>query len=132
MKQKASIIAKFYKLKLLVYFGSYGTKYYGPNSDIDIAYLSEEPLTPQDKMELLKDLIIAHQKSEIDLVDLQTAEPILRFEVAKDGRVLFEKESGVFQHYALFYIKNFWELKPVILEEMRMMMEEIRGLTSDD
>ncbi|NLV92611.1 MAG: nucleotidyltransferase domain-containing protein [Firmicutes bacterium] len=40
-------IVDAYRLKLLAYFGSYGTEDYRPESDIDLAYLTEEPLDTQ-------------------------------------------------------------------------------------
>ena len=119
------IVSK-YKLQMLVYFGSYMTENYHKESDIDIAYLSENPLIPIEKIGLLEDLIIAHRKSEIDLVDLRTAEPVLRCEIAINGKLLYEKEDGLFDRYYLYYIKRFYELKPVIDEEMNGIRKAIK------
>ncbi len=130
--EKVNEIATRYGLKLLIYFGSYQTEYYSAKSDIDIAYLAKRPLSTQARIGLLNDLILAHRKSEIDLVDLQTAEPILRYEVARNGRVLFEEEEGMFSRYSLYYIKRMYELQPVIKERMRMLMQEIKGLNIDE
>lgn len=124
-------IAHRYNLKLLVYFGSYLTEWYLKDSDIDLAFLADQPLTSLEKMELHKELIIAHRKSDIDLVDLQTAETVLRYAVATDGKVLFEREEGMFERYALFYIKQFYEMRPYIQEEMRQLAKEIRELDID-
>ena len=130
--EKVNEIATRYGLKLLIYFGSYQTEYYSAKSDIDIAYLAKRPLSTQARIGLLNDLILAHRKSEIDLVDLQTAEPILRYEVARNGRVLFEEEEGMFSRYSLYYIKRMYELQPVIKERMRMLMQETKGLNIDE
>lgn len=124
-------IAHRYNLKLLVYFGSYLTEWYLKDSDIDLAFLADQPLTSLEKMELHKELIIAHRKSDIDLVDLQTAETVLRYAVATDGKVLFEREEGMFERYALFYTKQFYEMRPYIQEEMRQLAKEIRELDID-
>lgn len=114
-------IAEKYSLKLLVYFGSYDTKYYTSESDIDIAYLSDSDLSIEEKITLSEDLIKFHKKSEIDLVDLKSAEPILRYEIAKNGRVLYEREHNLFERYSLFYIKRIYELRPVIEEQIRQI-----------
>lgn len=129
---KIQEIAHKYGLKLLVYFGSYGTEFYGDDSDIDIAYLAEDPLSIHEKMNLLRDLIIVHRKSEIDLVDLQTAEPVLRYVIATKGRTVFEQEEGLFERYALYYVKRMYELRPIIEEDMRHLMKEIRELNMDE
>lgn len=112
-------IVEKYNIELLVYFGSYGTKFYNSESDIDIAFLSSSYLSIQEKLELLEDLIHYHKKSEIDLVDLRTADPVLRYEIAVNGRVLFEKEENLFERYSLFYIKSIYEHKSVLEDKMR-------------
>ena len=112
-------IVEKYNIELLVYFGSYGTKFYNSESDIDIAFLSADHLSIQEKLELLEDLIHYHKKSEIDLVDLRTADPVLRYEIAVNGRVLFEKEENLFERYSLFYIKSIYEHKSVLEDKMR-------------
>jgi predicted nucleotidyltransferase len=112
-------IVEKYNIELLVYFGSYGTKFYNSESDIDIAFLSASYLSIQEKLELLEDLIHYHKKSEIDLVDLRTADPVLRYEIAVNGRVLFEKEENLFERYSLFYIKSIYEHKSVLEDKMR-------------
>jgi predicted nucleotidyltransferase len=130
MLEKIEPIIKKYNLELLLYFGSYGTEFYHRESDIDIAFLSTENLAPEKKLSLLEDLIKYHKKSEIDLVDLRIAEPVLRYEIALHGRVIYEKEENLFEKYRLFYIKRFYELKPVIEEEIRrigLSVKEVIG-----
>jgi len=121
-----------YGLKFLVYFGSFLTEHYRKDSDIDLAFLAHRPLSSTEKWELCKELMILHRKSEIDLVDLQTAEPLLRYIVATEGRLLYEEEVGTFERYALFYVKHYYELAPVIQDQMRRLMVEIKELDSDD
>lgn len=130
-QQNINGIAEEYSLKLLIYFGSYGTSLYNNDSDIDIAFLSVDSLSESEKIKLLEDLIKIHRKSEIDLVDLRTAEPILRYEIAVNGRVLYEKEEYLFERYRLFYIKRFYELKPVIEEELKNISMAIREVLED-
>lgn len=124
-------IAKNYGVEFLVYFGSFQTKYYNSESDIDIAFLTVHPLTNQEKLNLLEDLILFHRKSEIDLVDLRTAEPLLRYEVARTGKILYESETGVLERYSLFYIKQCYELKSVFEAEFQKMGEFIREVIND-
>ena len=83
---KIEDIAKKYNINFLVYFGSYNTPYFNKESDIDIAFLAEKPLSYEKSMELLEELIHYHKKCEIDLVDLNRAEPLIKYEIAKNGR----------------------------------------------
>jgi uncharacterized protein len=119
-------ITEKYKIKMLIYFGSYHTEYFNYESDIDIAFLSSGALDSSEQLQLLEDLIIFHRKSEIDLVDLQKADPLLRYEVAVNGKVFYEEEPDFFDRYALFYIKQYYELKPVIQAEMKQIKNAIR------
>ncbi len=124
-------IAKEYNIVFFVYFGSYKTAFYHNESDIDIAFLSEDNMTSEEKLNLVEELIKYHRKSEIDLVDLRKAQPLLRYEIGINGRVLYEKFEGVFDRYSLFYIKRFYELKPSIATEMSMIMQDVKEVISD-
>lgn len=124
-------IVEEYNIELLVYFGSYGTEFYNSESDIDIAFLSADYLTGKDKLKLLEDLIHYHKKCEIDLVDLRTTEPILRYEIAVNGRVLYEKEENLFERYSLFYIKRIYENKPVLEERMRKIANSVEEVLNN-
>ncbi len=77
-------IAKEYNVAFFAYFGSYQTEYYHKESDIDIAFLPEKNMTIETKVSLMDDLIKYHRKSEIDLLDLRKAEPVLRYEKKKN------------------------------------------------
>jgi predicted nucleotidyltransferase len=123
------IIALKFGIQILVYFGSYQTEYYHQESDIDLAFLAKTPLKSEHKLQLLEELILFHRKSEIDLVDLRTAEPLLRYEIAKNGRILYEREPGLFERYRLFYIKQSYELQPVFEVELQNIRAAIREVT---
>ncbi len=83
-------------------------------------------MTIETKVSLMDDLIKYHRKSEIDLLDLRKAEPVLRYEIALNGRVFYEKHAGLFDKYSLFYIKRFYELKPLIEAELRALTQDIK------
>ncbi len=83
-----------YHLNLLLSFGSYGTERFTPESDIDLAYQAERSLSPDEELRLLKDLIFLYRRDRIDLVDLSKASPLLMFEVATNGKVLYEEKES--------------------------------------
>jgi predicted transposase/invertase (TIGR01784 family) len=76
--------------------------------------------------------MVAKDDKEIDLVDLRSAEPILRYEIAKDGKLLYEREEGLFERYRLFYIKRFYELRPLIEEELNRISNSIKEVLASD
>jgi len=110
---KLQQIVEKYHLKLLVYYGSYARQedYDPARSDIDIAFVSEQQLNSQQLFDLMSDLILLHRKSNIDLVNLQTASGLLKEAVANDGRVLYEKEEGYFQALCPYLYKCYYETR---------------------
>lgn len=87
------LIAKF-QINLLIGFGSYQTERFTHDSDIDLAYQSDRCLSPNEEMELLSGFVFLYKKDRIDLVDLKKASPLLMFEIASNGNVLFETDES--------------------------------------
>jgi predicted nucleotidyltransferase len=80
LSQEIPRIAEKYNLKILGLFGSYGTEYYNEHSGIDPCLFSEASIRNQGTTKLIYDLILAFRKSEIDLVELQTADYVVKQE----------------------------------------------------
>lgn len=119
-------IVQRYGLRLLVLFGSHGTPAQRADSDIDLAYLSKTPLPFEQQSALLHDLIFHFRKAEMDLLDLQAAEPIIRSVIAQEGRVVYEAETGLFQTLSLYYMKQRMDLAPMIDARIHEMGKRIR------
>ena len=80
-------------LEALLLFGSYAHGEETPLSDVDLAYLPGEGLSPSQKEELDKEIYIHLSRllgtDEITLIDLDKAPPILAFSAVREGKVLF-------------------------------------------
>ncbi len=87
-------IAEKYKIKLIIIFGSFGTKRFGKNSDIDIAFYPSKTLTLEDTDELLTDFITHFGKDNLHLIDLKKANPLLMYEVACTGKPVYEENDS--------------------------------------
>jgi len=132
-------IIKKYNLELLVTFGSFQTNRFQKQSDLDIGYISKRNLTMDEKISLLSALVFYFQKDNIDLVNLKKASPLLAYEVACNGRILFETKN----RFLLFKIqasaryidtkrlrearKNFLADQLVQLEKMRSGGDDYAG-----
>lgn len=88
MKPTATSIAKKYHLRMLVLFGSRATGRIHKESDADFAAIFSLPLTLQRELQLRHELSQLFG-SEVDLVDLQKAPPLLLHEITTHGRKLF-------------------------------------------
>jgi hypothetical protein len=46
--------------------------------------------------------------------------------------LLYEREEGLFERYRLFYIKRFYELRPLIEEELNRISNSIKEVLASD
>lgn len=76
--------------KLIILFGSQATRKTRSGSDTDVAVLADRPLSLEDKSHLGQALAQELSVSEdgIDIVDLQTAPPLLQQQVSTHGKLL--------------------------------------------
>jgi predicted nucleotidyltransferase len=87
-------LIKKYDINLLLSFGSYQTERFTKDSDIDLAYLANRIFGPEEELQLLKDFILLYRRDRIDLVNLGKASPLLMFETATHGKVLYEENDS--------------------------------------
>jgi predicted nucleotidyltransferase len=84
------VLLERHEIGLLVLFGSRARGTPRPTSDTDLAVLAtdERPLSFRSLGALVLDLERL-AKTPVDLVDLAAADALLRFEVLRDGRILY-------------------------------------------
>ena len=87
-------LIKKYDINLLLAFGSYQTERFTKDSDIDLGYLAKRDFSPEEELQLLKDLIMLYRRDRIDLVNVGKTSPLLMYEIATHGRVLYEENDS--------------------------------------
>ena len=125
-------LAKRFQLNLLVLLGSYDTGNFRPGeSDIDIAFLSEDLKDMRRQLELINELSRIFRYSKIDLIDLQKASGLLKYEVANKGRILFERSEGLFERYKLYCYRYYYDTykfrqgkKEFFQEQLEVLLDE--------
>lgn len=94
-------------------FGSYGTEFQTPLSDVDLAilFIQEAGYCPDRLLTISAELSRIAQEEDINVVVLNFAPITLQFDVIATGRLLFKKETYledfieyVLKHYADFKI----------------------------
>ncbi|EEG79083.1 type VII toxin-antitoxin system MntA family adenylyltransferase antitoxin [Dethiobacter alkaliphilus] len=73
-------------------FGSYGTEYQTPLSDIDFAVYFNKKVSVDDEADLLSKLSIALDTDRVDLVNLNKAPLSLQFNVISEGKIIYERD----------------------------------------
>lgn len=96
------------KIKLIILFGSQATGNAGRKSDFDIAVLGESVLNLEEKSEIAGQMSekLSVSEDEIDIVDLNSASPLLWQEVAVNGKLLDGNEFD-FLKFKLLSWKTF-------------------------
>lgn len=85
-------------LQLLVLYGSRAAGDGHEGSDWDLGYLADDTI---DAAQLAAHLTTVLSTDAVDLTDLARASGLLRFDAARRGRVVHEREPGAFEAFVL-------------------------------
>ena len=104
-------------VELAVLFGSAARDEVRPSSDIDIAVLLRQAPgdefssgTPDPHLAVRLERACGRA---VEVVDLRTASPLLRFEVARDGRPLVERRPFVWSDFRVRASTDWWDWAPL-------------------
>ena len=109
------------KKPLIIAFGSQISGRSTPASDFDFGVLSDEPLSLSVRTDIAESLSkkFGFNEDKIDLTDLSSASPILKFEVAKKGKLI----DGSFFDFIRFKVRAFKEYQDTA--KFRRMRENV-------
>lgn len=95
-------------LLLVILFGSACNGKIHKRSDIDLAFLYDKPV---DILELTNKISNLVSADNIDVIDLKTASPLLKFSIAKTGKLIYEKQKGLFAEFSTHAFKKYVDTK---------------------
>jgi predicted nucleotidyltransferase len=107
-------------LELLVLFGSAATGRARPSSDLDLAVSSEGPA---DLDALYVALAPRFRTDRLDLVDLRRVGPLLAFQIARAGLVLFERSAGLFRQFQSLASRRYADTRSRLREAQRRAIQ---------
>ncbi len=113
---------------LAVLFGSGARGALRATSDIDLALLGTADRSARVRL-LAK--IERETGRVVDCVDLASAPPQLRFEIAREGVVLVEREAGLWARTRARAFLDWWEFGPLARRVHRAAAARLRERTSD-
>jgi predicted nucleotidyltransferase len=96
-------------VRLAVLFGSAARGESDPASDLDVGVLFESGL---DRTAALEVALARAASRRVDLVRLDTAPPLLRFEIARDGRVLLDRSPHAWVDFRARAMTDWWDWAP--------------------
>ena len=96
VRRLADLPAAVPALRLLVLFGSVARERARRGSDVDLAVQCDGVA---DRDALHRELATRLGTDRVDLVDLRRTSPLLAFEIARRGRVVYERTPGTFRQF---------------------------------
>ncbi|MBE3519200.1 MAG: nucleotidyltransferase domain-containing protein [Firmicutes bacterium] len=106
-------LCKQHGVSLAVLFGSQATGQATEASDVDLAVLMKHKGRPDDllslageRMEILRELIRHIESADVDLVILNHADPLLKFQVARTGKPVYQETPGLFSSFCSLAVRQ--------------------------
>ena len=101
-------VCQKYGLDLAILYGSQARGVARADSDYDVGVRKRQgALRPDEFLDLAVELSRVLGTGQLDLVDLQTASALLQYEAARNGRVLYEAEPGLFNRFHVLAWKKY-------------------------
>ena len=129
------VAAFFPEVKLAVLFGSTARGQDRPKSDVDLGILLA-PYSPELRFRVEADLGRAAGRS-VDVILLDDAPPLLRFEIAKEGVLLFQREDHLWTGFKAKAMVDWWDWAPThrmiaagVARRLREQVEKDKGRSS--
>lgn len=117
IEDKISDLKEYFKEDkdiLAVYiFGSYGTEYQTPLSDVDFAILfrEEAEIGLMREMEIMARITLITKVEEVDLMNLNDVSVLLKHEAIKKGRLIFEREEQKVSEFIEYVLTYYYDAK---------------------
>ncbi|MBI5198994.1 MAG: nucleotidyltransferase domain-containing protein [Nitrospirae bacterium] len=105
---RLSLLFKEEGLEIVLLFGSFVKGGIHKRSDIDLAFQFDKPI---DILSLTNRVIRLLHTDNIDVIDLKRSSPLLRYSIAKNGRILYEKSPGMFNEFCSLAFKMYVDTK---------------------
>ena len=118
------------EIRLAVLFGSMARGEGRPSSDVDIGLILE-PYSAEVRFRVDARLGRAAGR-EVDTVLLDDAPPLLRFEVSRDGILLFEREEGLWTAFQAKAMVDWWDWAPTARKIQKAIIEGLRERVERD
>ena len=123
-KAKLARAARKHGLKFVILHGSYATERIHKGSDLDIAVLGKQELTSDGELQLYSEfaeIFGDNPRRELDLKTLHKVDSLFRYEVVREGLLLYGNPTEYEQFKAVGY-RTYEDARP--LRELERMLSE--------
>ncbi|MBS3970846.1 MAG: nucleotidyltransferase domain-containing protein [Clostridia bacterium] len=114
---------------LAILFGSHGTEFQRNDSDIDFAILFDNKISMMEEMKILDELSGILSFENIDLLNLNKASVIMKFE-ALSGQIIYERDFDETSDFMEKVFKTYGDITYMINEFNTDVLN--RGINADE
>ncbi len=100
----------------LLLYGSRAREDHHEGSDWDFAVLPA-PGQDVDRFALYMELGDLLETDHVDVANVERASGLLRYHVARDGLLLFEREPRIFEAFTLRALRHWFDIAPIVRAE---------------
>lgn len=112
-------------IKMILLYGSQATGNSNADSDVDLGLLLKDD--SYNFEEIIKDLMQVFKENIIDVAILNHVDPVLKFEVISNYKILFCKEDEIFIEFYLNTVKQYNDTRKFRVLEEVYLENFIRG-----
>lgn len=125
---KINVLANKHKISLLLLFGSRAKGNYSPESDLDLGVVFDDDFF--DRTKVISDLLMVFQNYDLDLAILNHADPVLRFEIISNYRILYCSDLEVFINFYINTVKQYNDIQKFLKQEDIYLNNYLGGATT--
>lgn len=96
-------------------------------SDLDLAVLLDEPTEPTGRLRLIDEFVVATGREDVDLAILNGASDLLRFQVVRSGRLLYQVSESVRVRFETKVLRTWFDAAPKRRERSRLLRLKIES-----
>jgi len=122
---------RFCKTKRIAFAALFGSTASGKTtarSDLDLAFWVEGKRVEGRQLDLINGLMPLLRRSDLDVVVLNHASPLLQWQVASTGKLLYERQVGMFRRFQLYAMKRYDDAKKLLALQDRFLDRVVKGV----
>lgn len=117
-----TILEVFPTIEGVYIFGSTGTEFEKKESDVDIAILSDSPMTSIQVWNLSQKIAVAINK-DVDLVDLHEVSTVFCFQIISTGKRVYCRDKNICDNFEMIAYSSYLRLN----EERKEILDDIKN-----
>lgn len=114
-KEELEKIQKFFKqypqVAAVYLFGSYGTEFQLPSSDIDLGIVFCAPVDLKEELKIDAELSMFLHTDKVDFVNLDRTPVSLKYKALKEGKLLCENNPVINSNFRERVVKQYWDYR---------------------